>query len=35
VAGAGRLPLQDEAVADGALEFTLPRLGTYAVIDLK
>ena len=35
VAGAGRLPLQDEAVADGALEFTLPRLGTYAVVDLK
>jgi hypothetical protein len=35
VAGAGRLPLQDEVVADGAIEFTLPRLGTYAVVDLK
>jgi hypothetical protein len=35
VAGSGRVPLQDEVVADGALEFTLPRLGTYAVVDLK
>jgi hypothetical protein len=35
VAGAGRLPLQDQAVADGATEFSLPRIATYAVIDLK
>lgn len=33
--GAGRVPLQDHAVADGATEFTLPRLGIYAVIDLR
>ena len=35
IAGAGRLPLQDHVVADGATEFSLPRLSTYAVIDLK
>lgn len=35
VAGAGRVPLQDHAVADGATEFTLPRIGTYAVVDLN
>lgn len=35
VAGAGRLPLQDQIVADGATEFSLPRIATYAVIDLK
>ena len=35
VAGAGRLPLQDFAVADGATEFSLPRLGAYAVVDLR
>lgn len=34
VAGAGRLPLEDFAVVDGATEFSLPRLVTYAVIDL-
>ena len=34
VEGAGRVPLQDHVVADGATEFSLPRLGTYAVIDL-
>ena len=28
-------PLQDYAVADGATEFSLPRLGVYAMIDLK
>jgi hypothetical protein len=32
--GAGRVALQDHTIADGATEFTLPRLGTYAVIDL-
>ena len=35
VAGAGRLPLADQTVADGATEFSLPRIATYAVIDLK
>lgn len=34
VAGAGRLPLEDFAVVDGATEFSIPRLVTYAVIDL-
>jgi len=34
VAGIGRSPVQDHVVADGATEFTLPRVGTYAVIDL-
>lgn len=32
--GAGRVELMDYAVADGATEFSLPRLGVYAVIDL-
>jgi hypothetical protein len=35
VAGAGRLPLEDQVVADGATEFSVPRLATYGVIDLK
>jgi hypothetical protein len=35
VAGAGRLALQDQVVAQGATEFSLPRLTTYAVIDLE
>jgi hypothetical protein len=35
VAGTGRLPLDDFAVTDGATEFSLPRLATYAVIDLN
>ena len=35
VAGAGRLPLGDQVVADGATEFSLPRIATYAVIDLR
>ena len=35
VAGAGRLALQDYSVADGATEFSLPRLANYAVIDLR
>jgi hypothetical protein len=34
VEGAGRVPLQDHVVADGATEFSLPRIGTYAAIDL-
>jgi hypothetical protein len=35
VAGAGRVPLADHVVADGATEFSVPRLATYAVIDLR
>ena len=34
VEGTGRAPLQDHVVADGATEFSLPRIGTYAVVDL-
>ena len=33
--GAPEEPLKDYAVADGATEFSLPRLGVYAMIDLK
>lgn len=35
VAGAGRLALEDRVVSDGATEFTIPRIATYAVVDLK
>ena len=35
VAGVGRLPLQDQVVAGGATEFSVPRIVTYAAIDLK
>jgi hypothetical protein len=35
VAGAGRLPLEDHVVAEGATEFSVPRITTYAVIDLQ
>jgi hypothetical protein len=35
VAGAGRLALEDHVVADGATEVSLPRLVSYAVIDLR
>lgn len=34
VAGIGRAALQDHVAADDATEFSIPRLGTYAVIDL-
>ncbi|HEX6463361.1 MAG TPA: hypothetical protein VFZ98_02860 [Vicinamibacterales bacterium] len=34
VAGAGRVASQDHVIADGATEFSLPRLGVYAAIDL-
>ena len=34
VASAGRVALQDHVIADGATEFSLPRLGVYAAIDL-
>jgi hypothetical protein len=33
--GAGRVELIDRVVADGATEFSLPRLGVYAAIDLN
>lgn len=35
IAGTGRLPLQDQIVADGFTEFSLPQLATYAAIDLE
>jgi len=35
VAGAGRLPLEDHVVAEGSTEFSVPRITTYAVIDLE
>ena len=35
VAGAGRLQLQERVVADGATQFSVSRIVTYAVIDLK
>jgi hypothetical protein len=35
VAGAGRLALEDRVVTDDATEFTIPRISTYAVVDLK
>jgi hypothetical protein len=34
VAGHGPLPLADRSVADGATEFTIPRVSAYAVVDL-
>jgi hypothetical protein len=34
IEGAGRVALQDHVVADGATEFSVPRIGAYAVIDL-
>jgi hypothetical protein len=35
VAAAGRLPLADYVVAGGATEFSVPRIATYAVVDLE
>jgi hypothetical protein len=35
VAGIGRAPLGDQVSADGATEFSLARLTTYAVVDLR
>jgi hypothetical protein len=35
VAGQGRLPLEEVVVAEGVTEFTVPRLGPYAVVDLR
>lgn len=34
VAGQGRVMLEELVVAEGATEFTLPRLGPYGVVDL-
>jgi hypothetical protein len=34
VAGAGRVDLQDQTIAHGATEFSIPHLAAYAVIDL-
>jgi hypothetical protein len=34
LAGFGTLPLGERAVAEGATEFTVPRLGAYGVVDL-
>jgi hypothetical protein len=35
VAGAGRLALEDRVVSGGATEFTIPRIASYAAVDLK
>ena len=35
VAGAGRLGLEDRVVSGEATEFTIPRIATYAVVDLR
>ena len=35
VAGVGRLRLEDHVVAEGSTEFSVPRITTYAVIDLE
>jgi hypothetical protein len=35
VAGTGRIPLTDFTVAGGATEFSVPRIATYAVVDLE
>jgi hypothetical protein len=35
VAGAGRLALEDRVVSGDATEFTVPRIATYAVVDLR
>jgi hypothetical protein len=33
--GAGRAPLEDYAVADGATEFSIPRLTVYGIVELR
>lgn len=35
IAGTGKAALQDLVVADGAIEFSLPKIGAYAVVDLR
>jgi hypothetical protein len=34
VAGQGRVELQERGIVDGGTEFTVPRLGVYAAVDL-
>jgi hypothetical protein len=34
VAGLGPAPVEEQIVSDGATEFSVPRMGTYAVVDL-
>jgi hypothetical protein len=34
VAGQGKVALEDRGIVDGGTEFTVPRLGPYAVVDL-
>jgi len=33
--GSGKVALQDQVAADGAIEFSLPKIGAYAVVDLR
>jgi hypothetical protein len=35
VPGVGKVALQDRTAADGATEFTVPKIAAYAVLDLK
>ncbi len=35
VSSTGRVQLDDQVVADDATEFSIPRLGTYAIVDLR
>lgn len=35
IAGSGQAAVQDQAVADGAIEFSLPKISAYAVVDLR
>jgi hypothetical protein len=35
VSGVGRVALDDRIIAEGTTEFSLPRLTTYAVVDLR
>jgi hypothetical protein len=35
IAGTGKSALQDQVVAEGAIEFSLPKIAAYAVVDLR
>ena len=35
IAGVGKVALQDRTAVDGATEFTVPKMGAYAVVDLR
>jgi len=35
IPGTAKAALLDQIVADGAIEFSLPKIGTYAVVDLR